>query len=78
MSALPLPPEIAAQMTTAAGLSLSLSRTRFVAGTGPVCLPTGCEGLDRLLGGGLQRGALVEMSGRAPSGRFSIALSALG
>ena len=45
--------------------------------TGPACLPTGCEGLDRLLGGGLPRGALVEMSGRASSGRFSIALSAL-
>ena len=64
-------------MTTAAELSLSLSRTRFVAGTGPACLPTGCEGLDRLLGGGLPRGALVEMSGRASSGRFSVALSVL-
>lgn len=58
-------------MTTAAGLS----RGRFV--TGPACLPTGCEGLDRLLGGGLPRGALVEMSGHASSGRFSVALSVL-
>jgi recA bacterial DNA recombination protein len=56
-------------MTTAAGLS----RGRFA----PTYLPTGCEGLDRLLGGGLPRGALVEMSGRASSGRFSVALSAL-
>ena len=56
-------------MTTAAGLS----RGRFA----PAFLPTGCEGLDRLLGGGLPRGALVEMSGRASSGRFSVALSAL-
>ena len=60
-------------MTTAAGLALSLSRGRFA----PACLPTGCEGLDRLLGGGLPRGALVEMSGRASSGRFSVALSVL-
>ena len=56
-------------MTTAAGLS----RGRFA----PAYLPTGCEGLDRLLGGGLPRGALVEMSGHASSGRFSVALSAL-
>lgn len=72
MSALPLPAlprDIAAQMTTAAGLS----RGRFA----PAYLPTGCEGLDRLLGGGLPRGALVEMSGRASSGCFSVALSAL-
>ena len=77
MSALPLsapllpelPPGIASQITTAAGLG----RTRFA----PAHLPTGCEGLDRLLGGGLPRGALVEMSGRASSGRFSVALSAL-
>ena len=78
MSALPLsaplplpdlPPEIAARLTTAAGLS----RERFA----PGFLPTRIEGLDRLLGGGLPRGALVEMSGRASSGRFSVALSAL-
>ena len=78
MSALPLPAplplpdlprEIAARLTTAAGLS----RERFA----PGFLPTRIEGLDRLLGGGLPRGALVEMSGRASSGRFSVALSAL-
>jgi len=64
-----LPREIAARLTTAAGLS----RGRFA----PGFLPTRVEGLDRLLGGGLPRGALVEMSGRASSGRFSVALSAL-
>lgn len=78
MSALPLPAplllpdlprDIAARLTTAAGLS----RGRFA----PGFLPTRIEGLDRLLGGGLPRGALVEMSGRASSGRFSVALSAL-
>jgi hypothetical protein len=71
--ALPVPPnlpqDIAARLTSAAGLS----RGRFA----PEFLPTRIEGLDRLLGGGLPRGALVEMSGRASSGRFSVALSAL-
>jgi hypothetical protein len=73
LPALPVPPnlpqDIAARLTTAAGLS----RGRFA----PEFLPTRIEGLDRLLGGGLPRGALVEMSGRASSGRFSVALSAL-
>jgi hypothetical protein len=64
-----LPRDIAARLTTAAGLS----RGRFA----PGFLPTRIEGLDRLLGGGLPRGALVEMSGHASSGRFSVALSAL-
>jgi recA bacterial DNA recombination protein len=64
-----LPRDIAARLTTAAGLS----RGRFA----PEFLPTRIEGLDRLLGGGLPRGALVEMSGRTSSGRFSVALSAL-
>jgi len=64
-----LPRDIAARLTTAA----ELSRGRFA----PGFLPTRIEGLDRLLGGGLPRGALVEMSGRASSGRFSVALSAL-
>jgi hypothetical protein len=64
-----LPQSIAARLTTAAGLS----RGRLA----PEFLPTRIEGLDRLLGGGLPRGALVEMSGRASSGRFSVALSTL-
>ncbi len=73
MPALPLlPPEIASQMTTAAGLAERERGNRR-----PASLPTRIPALDRLLGGGLPRGSLVEMSGRASSGRFSAALSAL-
>ena len=39
--------------------------------------PTGVEPLDRILGGGAERGRLVEIVGRAGSGRFSLALAAL-
>jgi hypothetical protein len=71
--ALPVfPPEIASQLTTGADLADRARGNRR-----PASLPTRVPGLDRLLGGGLPRGALVEMSGRASSGRFSIALSAL-
>jgi recombination protein RecA len=40
-------------------------------------LPTGLEPIDRLLGGGLPRGRLTELVGRAASGRFSVVLAAL-
>ena len=40
-------------------------------------LTTSLESLDRLLAGGLPKGALVELSGRRSSGRFSIGLAAL-
>ncbi|HJW93501.1 MAG TPA: hypothetical protein VJ901_07780 [Thermoanaerobaculia bacterium] len=40
-------------------------------------LPTTLEPLDALLGGGLPRGKIVELSGRRSAGRFSIVLSAL-
>jgi hypothetical protein len=40
-------------------------------------LPTGVDALDRLLGGGLCRGALVELSGRRSCGRFAVGLAAL-
>ncbi len=40
-------------------------------------LTTRVESLDRLLAGGLPKGALVELSGRRSSGRFSIGLAAL-
>jgi len=40
-------------------------------------LTTRVESLDRLLAGGLPKGALVELSGRRSTGRFSIGLAAL-
>jgi hypothetical protein len=40
-------------------------------------LPTGLMPLDRLLRGGLERGALTEISGPRSSGRFAVALQAL-
>jgi hypothetical protein len=40
-------------------------------------LPTSLTGLDRLLGGGLPRGELVELVGRGSCGRFSALLAAL-
>jgi hypothetical protein len=71
--ALPLlPPEIASQLTTGADLAERERGNRR-----PATLPTRVPALDRLLGGGLPRGSLVEMSGRASCGRFSAALSAL-
>ena len=36
-------------------------------------LPTGLEALDRVLGGGLPRGRLVELAGRRSSGRTALA-----
>ena len=39
--------------------------------------PTGVAPLDRLLGGGLPVGKLIEMVGRRSSGRFSLVLAAL-
>ena len=73
MPALPiLPPEIAFQLTTGADLA-----DRERGNRRPATLPTRVPALDRLLGGGLPRGSLVEMSGRASCGRFSAALSAL-
>ena len=70
-------PEIASQLITAADLA---DRARGARGVrGPGTLPSRVPALDRLLSGGLPRGALVEICRRAsPScGLFSIALSAL-
>jgi hypothetical protein len=77
VSALPLlPPEIAAQLTSGADLE---GRARDARGLrGPGTLPSRVPAVDKLLGGGLPRGALVEVCRRGPSsGLFSIALSAL-
>ena len=41
-------------------------------------LPTGIEALDRLVGGGLPIGRLIEMVGRRSSGRWSLVLAILG
>lgn len=40
-------------------------------------VPTTLEPLDALLGGGLRRGKMTEITGRRSCGRFSIAMSAL-
>lgn len=63
-----LPPETAMSVVSAA----ELRRDR----ESPP-LPTGVEGIDRLLAGGLARGKLVEIVGRRSSGRFSLGLSSL-
>lgn len=42
-----------------------------------IFVPTAIDALDALLGGGLERGKLVELVSRRAAGRFSIAMSAL-
>lgn len=43
----------------------------------PELIPTTLDAFDTLLGGGLERGRLVELVSRRAAGRFSIAMSAL-
>lgn len=43
----------------------------------PSVVPTTLDALDALLGGGLQRGKLVELVSRRAAGRFSIVMAAL-
>jgi hypothetical protein len=75
MSALPVPlPDLPEE------ISRQLSRAADLAGRGATrreALPTAVAPLDRLLPGGLPRGALVEVTGGRSSGRFSLALSVL-
>jgi hypothetical protein len=67
-----LGPSVAARVRSGAELLRSANNTGLT-----VTLPTTIDALDALLGGGLQRGKLVELVSRRASGRFSIVLSTL-
>lgn len=67
-----LDPSIAARVRSGA----ELLRGAVNSDRAPV-IPTTLEPLDALLGGGLQRGKLVELVSRRAAGRFSIVLSVL-
>lgn len=67
-----LEPSIAAKVRSGAELLRSAANS----GQSSI-IPTTLETVDALLGGGLQRGKLVELVSRYASGRFSIVLSAL-
>ena len=62
-----------------AGLGAKLTRASDLAAPGAAreLLATKVAALDGLLSGGLPRGALVEVTGRRSSGRFSIGISSL-
>jgi len=67
-----LGPSIAAKVRSGAEL------LRSAANSGQTSIiPTTLDAIDALLGGGLQRGKLVELVSRFASGRFSIVLSTL-
>ena len=61
------------------GLGAKLHRASELAPPGQRqgLLPTAVPPLDRLLDGGLPKGALVELSGRRSSGRFALGIAAL-
>lgn len=67
---LPLPDDVSRQLVRAADLAGRAAPRESA-------LPTVVSPLDRLLPGGLPRGALVEVTGARSSGRFSLALSIL-
>ncbi|HYI13454.1 MAG TPA: hypothetical protein VEK57_30705 [Thermoanaerobaculia bacterium] len=62
----------AAKLTNATELMRALEKTRR-----DESIPTTLTPFDQLLGGGLPRGKMVELTGRRGLGRFSIVLSAL-
>ena len=73
LSVLPeLPEEVARHLCTGADLARRGRNAMAV----PL-LPTGVPPLDRLLGGGLPRGGMVELSAHRSSGRHSLGLAAL-
>ncbi|HEX8169012.1 MAG TPA: hypothetical protein VF824_00560 [Thermoanaerobaculia bacterium] len=62
----------AARVTNATELLRALERSRR-----DQTLPTTLAAFDELLGGGLPRGKMVELTGRRAAGRFSVVLAAL-
>jgi len=67
-----LPPALAARLMTGRELAAGQSPIHREAP-----LPTSLPALDRLLGGGLERGVLTELVGGRSSGRFAAVLAAL-
>ena len=59
------------------GARLSVASALPSRGANREQLATGVESLDRLLAGGFSKGALVELTGRRSSGRFSTGVAAL-
>jgi hypothetical protein len=74
---LPLPDDVSRQLVRAADLAGPAAPREGALPTVVPPLPTAVPPLDRLLPGGLPRGALVEVVGARSSGRFSLALSIL-
>lgn len=67
-----LDPSIAMKVRSGAELLRSTANSDRLS-----AIPTTLDAVDTLLGGGLQRGKLVELVSRRAAGRFSIVLSAL-
>lgn len=67
-----LDPALARKVTSATELIRALEKARRTE-----TIPTTLAPFDMLLGGGLQRGKVVELITRRASGRFSVAISAL-
>ncbi len=66
-----LPEELAE--TVSSGTELVRSRSHLRIGITPTCI----ESFDTILGGGLLKGRIVELTAKRSSGRFSIAIAAI-